>query len=218
VTYSVGNTPGLDEPPCGHEISSCKQGVQSAAQLHPELCRRALCRGFGGVPQPPSPRGWGRSIATALRSERGISIQNRYLQTRDLDLCPSARPGNNEAKAEDALWQLRRRQLGGFQFRRQHPIDRFIVDFYCSQARLIIEVDGPVHDKTVEADAGRQELLESLGYRILRFTNEQIKTDMGSALDRILDAVQTPAATSPSPWTPALIQAEGEKRTEGERL
>ena len=122
-------------------------------------------------------------------------------------------------KAEDALWQqLRRRQVAGCQFRRQHPIERFIVDFYCSQARLVVEVNGPLHDKTLEADHERQELLERLGYRVLRFTNDQVMTDLGSVLERILDAIQTPTDTSPSPWTPALSKAEGERGTEGERL
>ncbi|MQY72086.1 MAG: DUF559 domain-containing protein, partial [Dehalococcoidia bacterium] len=51
--------------------------------------------------------------------------------------------------AEEVLWQhLRNSQMGGFKFRRQHPIDRFIVDFYCFKIRLVIEVDGPVHQYT----------------------------------------------------------------------
>ena len=61
-----------------------------------------------------------------------------------------------------------------FQFRRQHVIDRFIVDFYCPAAKLVLEVDGPVHDSTQEEDAIRQQFLESLGLHVLRFTNEEV--------------------------------------------
>jgi very-short-patch-repair endonuclease len=50
----------------------------------------------------------------------------------------------------------------------------YIVDFYCVQARLVVEVDGPIHERTVEADQIRQEYLEQLGLRVLRFTNEQV--------------------------------------------
>ena len=73
-------------------------------------------------------------------------------------------------EAEDRLWQmLRRHQLAGLKFRRQHPIERFIVDFHCTEARLVIEVDGPIHHYSREEDAIRQELLEALGLRVVRF-------------------------------------------------
>jgi very-short-patch-repair endonuclease len=77
--------------------------------------------------------------------------------------------------AEVALWErLRNRQVCGMKFRRQHAIERFIVDFYCSKARLIVEVDGGVHDYTVEEDAIRQEYLESLGHSVLRYRNDDV--------------------------------------------
>ena len=94
------------------------------------------------------------------------------------------------ASAEEQLWQqLRNRQLRGFKFRRQHTIDRFIVDFYCSKVRLIIEVDGPVHQYTQEEDAIRQVFLENAGMRVLRFTNEQVRTNVGSMLSEIGSAL-----------------------------
>ena len=67
----------------------------------------------------------------------------------------------NPTPAEDRLWRLLRgRQVGGFHFRRQHPIGRFIVDFYCAMARLVIEVDGSVHNQPGydEYDSQRQDL------------------------------------------------------------
>ena len=77
--------------------------------------------------------------------------------------------------AEALLWQLLRgRQVAGAKLRRQHPIDRFIVDFCCPRAHLIIEVDGEIHNQQVEADQEREQALMDLGYRILRFTNDQV--------------------------------------------
>jgi very-short-patch-repair endonuclease len=92
--------------------------------------------------------------------------------------------------AEDALWQhLRRNQVNGLHFRRQHSIDRFIVDFYCRSARLVIEVDGPIHDYTPEEDAIRQEFLETLGLRVLRFDNDAVLNEIEGVLERIYEAV-----------------------------
>jgi very-short-patch-repair endonuclease len=76
--------------------------------------------------------------------------------------------------AENALWlRIRNRQVNGLKFRRQHSIDRFIVDFYCAEAQLVIEIDGLIHD-TLNADAERQEILESLGLCVLRFSNDDV--------------------------------------------
>jgi very-short-patch-repair endonuclease len=69
-------------------------------------------------------------------------------------------------RAEKTLWQrVRNRQVGGLKFRRQHSIDRFIVDFYCAEACLVIEIGGPAHAES-NADADRQHTLESLGPRV----------------------------------------------------
>ncbi len=93
--------------------------------------------------------------------------------------------------AEDQLWQrFRNHQLRGLKFRRQHTIDRFIVDFYCPEVRLIIEVDGPVHQFTPEEDAIRQAFLENAGMRVLRFTNEQVQTNVEGVLAEIGSALE----------------------------
>ena len=91
-------------------------------------------------------------------------------------------------EAEKLLWrQLRGKQFNGFKFRRQHPIDRFIVDFYCRAARLVIEVDGSAHDALEAAayDEARQQFLEKQGLRLLRFSNEQVIKDTESVLQAI---------------------------------
>jgi very-short-patch-repair endonuclease len=79
--------------------------------------------------------------------------------------------------AEDALWKhLRGRRLNGAKFRRQHAIDHFIVDFVCIERQLIVEVDGLIHELPDHRarDSNRQAHLESLGYRMLRFTNGEV--------------------------------------------
>ena len=92
--------------------------------------------------------------------------------------------------AENALWQrIRRRQIHNIKFRRQHSIDRFTVDFYAPGAGVVIEVDGSVHGEQVEYDALRQAYLESLGLRVLRFTNDEVMRRIEGVLAVIAEAV-----------------------------
>jgi very-short-patch-repair endonuclease len=100
--------------------------------------------------------------------------------------------------AEDVLWQHLRSEQLGVKFRRQHAIDRFIVDFYAREPRLIVEVDGPIHETRKEYDAMRQAYLESLGYRVVRFTNEQVLQDVHAVL-AVIRAALEPHPLSPSP-------------------
>ena len=94
--------------------------------------------------------------------------------------------------AERRLWQrLRTNRLDGFHFRRQQIIAGFIVDFYCHQANLIIEVDGPIHDDQRAADEEREAILCSGELRVLRFTNAEILQDLPSVLDSIREALET---------------------------
>jgi very-short-patch-repair endonuclease len=78
----------------------------------------------------------------------------------------------NETDTEKRLWyRLRRQQLNGFRFRRQHPIGPFIVDFVCLSEKLIVELDGGQHAEQITADSERTAWLEGRGYRVLRFWN-----------------------------------------------
>ena len=89
--------------------------------------------------------------------------------------------------AEAVLWEkMRHKRLLGFRFRRQHPIDRHVVDFYCPNARLVIEIDGPVHDSMKAEDEARQKHLEELGYRVIRFFNDEVLQITEDVLDRIV--------------------------------
>ncbi len=83
----------------------------------------------------------------------------------------------NPTEAEKIMWNyLRQFRSGGLVFRRQHPIDIFIADFYCHKLKLIIEVDGEVHfnKEAIEHDDGRTAVLERLGIKVIRFTNDQV--------------------------------------------
>jgi len=91
--------------------------------------------------------------------------------------------------AEARLWEeLRGKRLAGLRFRAQHPVGRFILDFYCPSCKLAIELDGSVHDGQGEQDAARTELLAAYGYRVLRFRNDEVMTEMAGVLRRIVEA------------------------------
>lgn len=109
----------------------------------------------------------------------------------------------NPTEAEDALWQALRNKKLGCQFRRQHPIHEFIVDFVCLGKMLTIEVDGEYHNKKEQAeyDKFRTMILNELGYRELRFTNEEVLHNMDKVIESIKEELsKTPAEpNSPSP-------------------
>jgi len=91
---------------------------------------------------------------------------------------------------EARLWSvLRNRQLDGLKFRRQVPLGHYIVDFYCADVRLIIEVDGGGHIDQESHDAVRSEWLESKGYHVIRFTNDEVSNQIDSVIEVIRDAI-----------------------------
>ncbi|MYD38702.1 MAG: endonuclease domain-containing protein [Chloroflexi bacterium] len=99
----------------------------------------------------------------------------------------------NPTRAERILWRrLRGKQIGGFRFRRQHPINRFIVDFYCAEARLVVEVDGSVHNEPghAEYDEDRQRFLQTLGLTVLHFSNAQALRKTDAVVEAIAEAVR----------------------------
>jgi very-short-patch-repair endonuclease len=140
---------------------------------------------------PPSP----------LRRQRGevaLILKDTYYWHTSPELWeklkPLARQNRKEpTEAEEKLWEnLCNRQLEGFKFRRQHAIERFIVDFYCAEARLVVEVDGPIHQYSREEDFIRQNYFESQYLRILRFSNEDILNDLDVVLNKIAIDLTSP--------------------------
>ena len=92
----------------------------------------------------------------------------------------------NSTRSEVLLWQrLKGKQMKGYAFYRQRPIDRYIVDFFCPELVLALEIDGSSHLFRGEADLERQERLESLGVRFLRFGDLEIKRNLNEVLDMI---------------------------------
>lgn len=87
----------------------------------------------------------------------------------------------NMTDAENKLWELLKgKKILGLRFRPQHPIDIFIADFYCHPIRLVIEVDGEIHNQSDKRayDIGRSGELENWGIKVIRFTNKQIEQDI----------------------------------------
>jgi very-short-patch-repair endonuclease len=83
------------------------------------------------------------------------------------------------SEAERRLWQaLRQRQLAGYRFRRQHPLGRYVLDFVCLEARLVIEVDGGQHSEQQTYDQARTAWLAAQGFRVLRFWNHEVLNNL----------------------------------------
>ena len=98
----------------------------------------------------------------------------------------------DQTQAERMLWTLvRNRRLGGFRFLRQVAIDRYFADFVCEAAKVIVELDGPIHDGREDYDARRTEMLERFGYIVVRFRNEQALADLGAVADDLLAVLRS---------------------------
>lgn len=121
-------------------------------------------------------------------------LYSRDLKERSRDL------RNNSTLAEVLLWNhLKRRKMLGYQFMRQKPIHRFIVDFYCSKLRLAIEIDGESHRLRFSADMLRQKHLEEMGVHVLRFNDLAVKKEIGNVLASIEGWIRQNERQPPSP-------------------
>lgn len=120
---------------------------------------------------------------------------------------------NNMTRSEIIFWsKLKGKQLR-YKFRRQHGIGKYIVDFYCSELKLIIEVDGDVHgfNNQIAKDRERQDYLESLGSIIYRYTNNDIKNNLDGVLDNLVVKIKSISLSSTTP-SPSLSK-EGDYKT-----
>jgi len=92
--------------------------------------------------------------------------------------------------AEKLLWaELRNRKLNGLKFRRQHPIDKYIADFYCHERKLVIELDGAIHDEkeNIDYDKARTFELKDLSINVLRFRNDEVINNTDGVLQKIAE-------------------------------
>lgn len=98
-----------------------------------------------------------------------------------------------QTDAEQKLWRfLRARQLNKAKFRRQFPIKRFIVDFCCPEHHLVVELDGGHHAAQTQKDRQRDEILNQLGYRVLRFWDDEVLNDTEAVLQAIASVILNP--------------------------
>src|SRR5262249_46601707 len=113
---------------------------------------------------------------------------------------PARRLRRSQTDAERRLWfRLRDRRLAGWKFKRQAQIDRFVVDFFCADAKLIVELDGGQHDQERERDADRTRVLEAMGYLVLRFWNHDVMRKVDGVLEEILSTVSQHTSEPPHP-------------------
>ena len=129
-----------------------------------------------------------------------MNVQDPHLIDR------AKRLRNSGTPFEALLWgRLSRSQLGGFKFRRQHVIGNCIVDFFCPQKGLIVEVDGATHD--ARKDLVRDEINQRRGYATMRVTNAEVGKDIAGVLDRLLAKLRS----MPDRWPhPSVPSPEGE--------
>jgi very-short-patch-repair endonuclease len=115
----------------------------------------------------------------------------------------------NMTLPEKIIWKrLKNKELFKTKFRRQHPIDIFIVDFYCHACRLVIEIDGKIHnhEEIKEYDEGRSAELDKFGIKVLRFTNDQVMFNIDSVINeihKVINELNPPSGDCP--WPDALI-------------
>jgi very-short-patch-repair endonuclease len=104
---------------------------------------------------------------------------------------------HHPTKAEELLWAYLRKNQMGYRFRRQHPMWKYVADFYCHFLKLVIEIDGGIHEEeeVQQQDEERENDIRNLGLEMIRFTNEEVLFDIDSVLSRIyekIDEIKTP--------------------------
>ena len=158
------------------------EAFREAADKGSLCCQLFLA--FSPGPSPENRRGEpyeGRSNLLDILKERKRRMVDAARRQREAP-----------TRSEAILWErLRRKRLDGHKFRRQHPFGPLILDFYCPEKRLAVEVDGAIHAGQKGADEERQQLLEAAGLNVVRLSAEQVEHDIETALDRIRNALNS---------------------------
>ena len=98
---------------------------------------------------------------------------------------------NHQTKAEEILWEkLKGKQICGVRFRRQHPFDIFIADFYCHAAKLVVELDGDVHIRQSDYDLARTEEINNYEAEVIRFKNDEVFANIDNVVQKITEIVK----------------------------
>lgn len=180
----VGEGPGVREP------GVSELGVKEPGMREPEIreqgARNQALKGSETKPHPASPDKRKPILAEIIAFARELR--------------------QHSTDAENLIWHLvRDRRLSGFKFRRQHPVPPYVLDFYCHEARLCIELDGSQHAGQMPYDQKRDAALSAQGIRTLRFWNNQILSETESVLEAVWAALHQPDALTPTP----LPEGEG---------
>ncbi|MBX3119720.1 MAG: DUF559 domain-containing protein [Fimbriimonadaceae bacterium] len=131
---------------------------------------------------------------------------------------------DNRVSATDAerqLWQYLKGKQIGFRFRQQHPLDDdFVVDFFCPEARIAVELDGSVHNGEEASDASRQRKIEELGILVIRFRNEEVYDNVEAVVRKIVEVCESRLGLRsarylrkeevPPPPRPSPVEGEGD--------
>ncbi|MBP7735134.1 MAG: endonuclease domain-containing protein [Spirochaetes bacterium] len=111
---------------------------------------------------------------------------NKGIKTPDYVVQLARDMRNNMTDSERLLWErLKSKKVGGYKFRCQHPIYRYILDFYSDEKLLAVELDGDIHKERKDYDDYRDEFMKSLGIRTLRFRNDEVMNDLDAVIDEI---------------------------------
>lgn len=136
---------------------------------------------------------WSRTSGTGVCFRRNLLViqTTHNVKTVSLQHHRARRLRRDQTGVEAKLWaRLRARRFGEFRFRRQFPIGNFIADFACPRARLVIEVDGGQHLEQAAKDAWRTRLIEERGYRVIRFWDGEVLTEIDGVLESIEQALR----------------------------
>ncbi len=122
------------------------------------------------------------------------SDDSNLYKTANLSIWELLKPRSREMRkestvAEDKFWQAVRNKKLGVSFRRQHAINHYIADFVCLDKKLIIEIDWSIHDIKIESDEERTAYLNSIGYHIIRFKNEEVINDIESVKLTVIEVL-----------------------------
>ncbi len=169
---------GLDKPSPQTPLPLCPTSNISNENFESDCSRE---RGFFGV--------FAFTVAQKRYSDQMGIRQKKRWQKKSGKLGFARLLRADMTPMEKVLWKaLRNRQFHHLKFRRQAPLENYIVDFFCRQRNLIIEIDGGIHRVKKEYDAVRQNDLEAKGYHILRFTNEEVESSLPHVLRVIAKA------------------------------
>jgi len=136
-----------------------------------------------------------RKVAPHLAKVRGekrkIKIMSKLVHNNQILGERRRELRKNQTKTEEILWWYLRDQKMGLKFKRQHSVGGYILDFYCPQKKLIIELDGEIHNtkEAKEYDLVRDKYFEELGYVTLRFFNKEVENCVGKVLDKIKNCI-----------------------------